>query len=291
MKNAPIGVFDSGVGGLSVLREIRSILPHEDILYVADSAHAPYGNLSTDFILQRCQSITTFFIDQGVKAVVVACNTATASAVQALRAQNPIIFVAMEPALKPAVGKTRSGTIAILATQRTLASESFARLAEKYGSEVHVLLQACPGFVEAVENGDLEGPKTTALVEHYILPLLTRGADTFVLGCTHYPFLSRLIQSICGNHACVIDPSPAVARELHRRLAAAELLSTVTKQGTERFWTSGSPQRVGPVITQLWGNTVGVEELPVTYCQRQISETGTTATTAAQDITPTSKGR
>jgi len=262
MKSAPIGVFDSGVGGLSVLREIRAVLPGEDLLYVADSRYAPYGDRATEFILQRAEAITEFFITQGAKAVVVACNTATAVAVQALRAAHSLAIVAMEPALKPATEKTRSGVIAILATQRTLASDSFARLADKYGKNAQVLLQACPGFVELVEKAELSGPSVSELVESYVAPLLTQGADTFVLGCTHYPFLSPVIQSICGEHVSIIDPSPAVARELRRRLRTTGLLSTEEKTGKEHFWTSGAPEQVRTTITNLWGKMANVEVLP-----------------------------
>ena len=265
MKNAPIGVFDSGVGGLSVLREIRALLPDEDLLYVADSGYAPYGDRTTDFILQRAEAITAFFASQGAKAVVVACNTATAVAVQALRAQHAVAIVAMEPALKPAAEVTRTGVIAILATSRTLASDSFARLAEKHSKGVQVLLQACPGFVESVEKAELSGPNTTALVKRYVAPLLNQQADTFVLGCTHYPFLRPVIQSICGEQVCVIDPSPAVARELRRRLMAAELLSSEEKPGNERFWTSGAPEKVKNVITQLWEKSIDIDRLPPAF--------------------------
>lgn len=263
-KTAPIGVFDSGVGGLSVLREIRALLPKEDLLYVADSGYAPYGDRPSEFILQRAEAITAFFAAQGVKAVVVACNTATAVAVQALRARHSMAIVAMEPALKPAAETTRSGVIGILATSRTLASDSFARLAERHGKGVRVLLQACPGFVELVEHAELQGANATALVERHVTPLLQQGVDTLVLGCTHYPFLGSLIQSVSGTNVSVIDPSPAVARELRRRLTAAELLSTNPK-GAEYFWTTGTPDKVKNIISQLWGSPVDVETLPSVF--------------------------
>lgn len=262
MKHAPIGVFDSGVGGLSVLREIRAALPHEDLLYVADSGHAPYGDRPGEYILQRTETIVEFFISRGVKAVVVACNTATAVAVQALRARHSLPIVAMEPALKPAAEITKTGVIGILATSRTLASESFSRLAEKHGKGMQVLLQACPGFVEQVEKAELSGPATQALVARYVAPLLQQGADTLVLGCTHYPFLSPMIQSVAGSGVTVLDPSAAVARELRRRLMMSELLTNEVTAGNERFWTSGAPQQVQPVITHLWGKTVEVLPLP-----------------------------
>jgi glutamate racemase len=244
------------------LREIRAVLPGEDLMYVADSGYAPYGDRATDFILQRAEAITAFFASQNAKAVVVACNTATAVAVQVLRAKHSVAIVAMEPALKPAAEKTRSGVVAILATSRTLASDSFARLAQKHSNGVQVLLQACPGFVELVENAELNGPNTFDLVQNYVAPLLLKNADTFVLGCTHYPFLSPVIQSVCGEGICVLDPSPAVARELRRRLMADGLLSTDESRGTERFWTSGAPERVQKIISRLWGESIDIEPLP-----------------------------
>lgn len=263
MNNAPIGIFDSGVGGLSVLREIRKALPNERLLYVADSGHAPYGDRPAEYILQRAEAITEFFVGKGAKAVVVACNTATAVAVAQLRARHTLPIVAMEPALKPAAKITKTGVIGILATSRTLASESFSRLAEKHGKGTQVLLQACPGFVEVVEKAQLTGPETVALVTRYVSPLLERGADTLVLGCTHYPFLIDVIQSIAGPNISVLDPSPAIGRELRRRLQMHELLADESAIGSESFWTSGMPAQVQPVIAQLWGTAVEVASLSV----------------------------
>ena len=168
----PIGVFDSGVGGLSVLREIRSELPGEDLLYVADSGHAPYGDKSTELIEARAIAIVEFLLSQHAKAIVVACNTATGVAIKMLRARFSVPIVAMEPAVKPAVAITRSGVIGVLATSRTIASDNFARLHERFGADVKILMQACPGLVEQVETGDLAGGKTRALIERYVLPLL-----------------------------------------------------------------------------------------------------------------------
>jgi glutamate racemase len=268
MRKSPIGVFDSGVGGLSVLREIRAALPGEDLHYVADSGFAPYGDRPSEFILQRAEAIVDFFISQKVKAIVVACNTATAVAVQTLRARHTQIIVAMEPAVKPAAAITKSGIIGILATSRTLASESFSRLTERHGQGVQVLLQACPGLVEQVEKAELSGPATEALITRYVASLRARGADTLVLGCTHYPFLSPVIQTVAGPEVAVIDPSAAVARELQRRLQSGELLSSQGKVGTEQFWTSGVPTQVQPVLVQLWGRTVEVSVLPLEYSVR-----------------------
>jgi len=263
MNPAPIGVFDSGVGGLSVLREIRHALPRENLLYVADSGFAPYGDRPAEFIQRRAEGIVEFFADAGAKAVVVACNTATAVAVQALRSRFMFPIVAIEPAVKPAAETTRSGVIGILATSQTLASANFSRLVERHGKGVQVLQQPCPGLVEQVEKAELAGATTEALVTRYVRPLLDRGADTIVLGCTHYPFLFSTIRAIAGPRVTLIDPAVAVARELKRRLEAGGLLS-LDGRGTEQFWTSGSPDRVRTVIGQLWAGAVEVHPLPAT---------------------------
>jgi glutamate racemase len=257
----PIGVFDSGVGGLSVLREIRSELPGEDLLYVADSGHAPYGDKSTELIEARAIAIVEFLLSQHAKAIVVACNTATGVAIKMLRARFSVPIVAMEPAVKPAVAVTRSGVIGVLATSRTIASDNFARLHERFGADVKILMQACPGLVEQVETGDLAGNETRALIEQYVLPLLEQEADALVLGCTHYPFLAPLIQEIAGPTITIIDPSAAIARELRRRLSGAGLLSIEKRAGTEQFWTSATTDIARSVIIQLWQADVDVQRL------------------------------
>lgn len=262
MTEAAIGVFDSGVGGLSVLREIRLALPEEDLLYVADSGAAPYGDRSEQFISDRVHAIVEFLMSQRVKAIVVACNTATAVAVQTVRAQYAIPIIAMEPAVKPATKLTQSGVIGVLATSRTLASESFSRLAGNYSEGVQVILQPCPGFVEQVEKGELDGARTLALVTRYVSPLLEQGVDTLVLGCTHYPFLLPAIKAVAGPTVTVVDSSAPVARQVYRRLEANGLLSRRGITGTELFWTSGVPDQVEPIITKLWGKEAKVQALP-----------------------------
>ncbi|MBI5625700.1 MAG: glutamate racemase [Nitrosomonadales bacterium] len=261
-QKKPIGVFDSGVGGLSVLREIRRELPGEDLLYVADSGHAPYGDKSSDMIETRSIAIVEFLLSRHAKAIVVACNTATGAAVETLRARFSVPIVAMEPAVKPAAAHTKSGVIGVLATNGTLGSDNFARLHERFGAEVDILVQSCPGLVERVEAGDLSGDKTRTLIEKYLAPLLAQQADTIVLGCTHYPFLATLIQEIAGPSVAIIDPASAVARELRRRLASANLLSVENRAGTERFWTSAQPEKTQPVIAQLWRVDTEVCSLP-----------------------------
>lgn len=258
----PIGVFDSGVGGLSVLREIRRELPGEQLLYVADSGHAPYGDKPAELIQARAVAIVEFLVSQHAKAIVVACNTATGVAIRMLRARFWLPIIAMEPAVKPAAAHTRSGVIGVLATSRTIASDNFAKLHERFGADVKIMMQACPGLVEQVEAGELSGEKTRALIERYVTPLLAQGADTLVLGCTHYPFLAALIREIAGPTVTIIDPSAAIARELRRRLSGAGLLSTQSRTGTEQFWTSAAPGATQPIIAQLWQEGVAVHHLP-----------------------------
>ncbi len=258
----PIGVFDSGVGGLSVLREIRRALPGEDLLYVADSAHAPYGDKSQQFIEDRSIAISEFLVSRNVKAIVVACNTATGAAIATLRSRFSVPIIAMEPAVKPAAANTKTGVIGVLATSRTLASDNFVKLFARYGTDVEILGQACPGLVEQVEAGDLSGDKTRLLLEQYVLPLLERDADTIVLGCTHYPFLAPLIQEIAGSRVAVIDSAAAVARQLRRRLEVNNLLADAARAGTECFWTSGALDKAKPLVSQLWQADVEVWTLP-----------------------------
>lgn len=259
---SPIGIFDSGVGGLSVLREIRRELPQENLLYVADSAHAPYGEKSPQFIEARAIAITEFLISQGVKAVVVACNTASGAAVETLRARFSVPIIAMEPAVKPAVARTRSGVIGVLATSRTLNSESFVRLTARYGAYAEILVQACPGLVEQVEAGNLSGEQTRELLIRYLEPLLAQQADTIVLGCTHYPFLAPLICEIAGSSVEIIDPAGAIARELRRRLGEHKLLANNVEAGMEKFWTSAAPDTARRIIAQLWRGNIDVLHLP-----------------------------
>ena len=258
----PIGIFDSGVGGLAILQQIRRELPGEDLLYVADSGHAPYGDKSTALIEERSLAIAEFLVSQHAKALVVACNTATGVAIKALRARFQLPIVAMEPAVKPAAAHTRSGVIGVLATSRTIASDNFAKLHERFGSEVKILMQACPGLVEQVEAGNLSGDRTRALVEQYVLPLLGQHADTLVLGCTHYPFLAPLIREIAGRGVAIIDPSPAIARELRRRLTGTGLLSIQARAGNVRFWSSANSESTRMVISRLWEADIDLQQLP-----------------------------
>ena len=240
-------------------------MPHEDLLYVADSAAAPYGDRPETYIRERVWKIAEFLVGMGVKMLVVACNTATAIAVELLRSRLAIPVVAMEPAVKPAVALSRSGIIGVLATSRTLSSERFARLTDLFGQGVRIVLQPCPGFVEQVERGEIESAETYALVRKHVSPLIEVGADTLVLGCTHYPFLLPVIQEVAGPGVSVLDASLPVARQVSKRLQEEGLLSRKETPGSERFWTSGVPSLVAPVISKLWGREVQVEALPPQY--------------------------
>lgn len=261
MDDRPLGVFDSGVGGLSVLKAIRAELPAEDAIYVADSAYAPYGDRPRAFIEQRSIAIAKFLVHRNIKALVVASNTATGAAVRALREKFDMPIVAMEPAVKPAALLTKTGTVGVLATTSTLSSEKFHALVDRHGRDIEVLVQPCPGLVERVEEGDLDGAETRALVERFVRPLLNGGADTLVLGCTHYPFLRRVIEAVAGRGVAVIDPAVPVAREVRRRLDVAGLLASPRKSGTEEFWSSGERARAASVMSQLWSQPVSVHTL------------------------------
>lgn len=252
MSQGPIGVFDSGVGGLSVLREIRRELPCEDLLYIADSAHAPYGDKPVEFIEARAATIADWLLEHGAKAIVVACNTASGAAAQRLRARIGQPVVAMEPAVKPAVACSRSGVVGVLATRQTLASHSFHTLVQRVGQGADILAQPCPGLVEQVERGEFDSALTRALVTQYVTPLLAQGADTLVLGCTHYPHLRPLIESCAGERVSILDSGAAVARQVRRRLSAANLLAPDTQIGRVRVWTTRDMEANRALLARLW---------------------------------------
>ncbi len=258
-----IGIFDSGVGGLSVLHHIRAALPAARLIYVADSGHVPYGDKPANYIERRALAITQFLVERGAEAIVVACNTATAAAITALRAKHALPIVGMEPAVKPAVAATRSGVVGVLATVGTLESARFAALLDKYAGDVEIITQGCPGLVEEVERGNLQGAEARALVERYTVPLLAHGAETLILGCTHYPFLAPLIREVAGAGIALVDTGAAVARELKRRIAS-ELQGTGAGGGvaSAQFWTSGDAERARGIISLLWGEAVTTQRLP-----------------------------
>ncbi len=241
-----------------MLAEIRRELPAEDLIYVADSAHAPYGDKPAADIQDRAFHIVEWLLAQQTKAIVVACNTATGVAVEALRARWSLPFVAIEPAVKPAAAATRTGVVGVLATRQTIASPRFARLAETWARGARIVPQACPGLVEQIERGQLDSGDTRALITSFVQPLLDQGADTLVLGCTHYPFVAHVIASIAGPDIAIIDPAAAVARELRRRLEERSLLAPAKRAGNVHFRTTGSAEQLEAML-----ETLGVERGPV----------------------------
>ncbi|MBR5836672.1 MAG: glutamate racemase [Bacteroidales bacterium] len=221
-----IGIFDSGVGGLSVFREIHKILPDERFIYYSDNAHCPYGEKSREYIIDRARTITSFLISQGADIIVVACNTATAAAISTLRKEFPIPFIGMEPAVKPAAQATKTGVVGVLATAGTLKATKYIDTREKWAQNVKIVEHIGQGFVELVENGKITGPEAEEVTSRSVKPLVDAGADTIVLGCTHYPFLADTILKVTGKHVTLIDPAPAVAKHLLEVMTENDLIHT-----------------------------------------------------------------
>lgn len=267
----PIGVFDSGVGGLSVLREIRALLPNENLLYCADSGHAPYGEKPQHLIAARSLELCGFLVEQGAKALVIACNTATAAAAQAIRERWPDVpVIGMEPAVKPATAATRNGVVGVLATTGTLESARFAALLDQFGKDVRVLTRPGAGLVEAVERGEQDSPALRALLETHLQALLAGGADVIVLGCTHYVFLREAVERIVGPQVRVIDTGLAVARQLQRKLLEAALLRSDGGCAQELFWCSGEIGAVSHAMAQLWPGFSQNQALPSSVCLKEL---------------------
>ncbi|MBK4736322.1 glutamate racemase [Noviherbaspirillum pedocola] len=267
MASAPVGIFDSGLGGLSVLKHVRQQLPHEPLIYVADSAHAPYGGKSEDEVLARTLAIGDFLVAQGVKAIVVACNTATAAAIAALRQRYPELpVVGVEPGLKPAARASRSRIVGVLATERTLASARFRALEAGIAADtgVRFLAQPCPGLADQVEKGELRSAATAALVQRYVAPLIVSGADVLVLGCTHYPFLSETIRNAAGaagaGELAIIDTGDAVARQLCRRLDEHVSTQSLVIQPVLGF-TTGSVSSLQSAFKKLLDMEIEIGQL------------------------------
>jgi glutamate racemase len=239
-KSFAIGVFDSGVGGLSVLRAIRQQLPNEHLIYFGDQYHVPYGSRHPEEIRIFSNSITQFLKSKNVKIIVVACNTASAAALKYLRTEYPEIpFIGMEPAVKPAAETTQTGVIGILATSTTFQGALYSSVVERFAGNVTLIKSTCPGLVLQIEKGDLTGIKTRAILQSALCPMLKRGIDRVVLGCTHYPFVIPIIQEIVGPNVRVIDPSPAVAQQVVRILDGMGLRSMSQVPNTVELFTSG----------------------------------------------------
>ncbi len=253
---APLGVLDSGVGGLSVVIELRKLLPHEDILYFADSGNCPYGLRPPAEIRELVYNTAEFLIGQGAKAIVVACNTASTAAIVNLRQSWPAIpFIGMVPAVKPAVAYTKSGKIGVLATAATGSAPALREVIDRFAEGLEVTIIAPPGLVEAVESGQVATPATETLLSQALAPLLASGVDTLVLGCTHFPFLRPTLEKIGDGRLQLIDSGEAVARQTHRVLTEAGLLTTQTSVGKLVCYTSGNPSALSAVIAQLLGKS------------------------------------
>lgn len=214
-----IGIFDSGIGGLSVFREIRKVLPEQSYVYYSDNAHCPYGEKTREYIIDRARAITRFLLEKGCEIIVVACNTATAAAIATLRDEFPVKFIGMEPAIKPAAQATKTGVVGVLATAGTLRATKYIDTRARWAQNVRIVEHIGQGFVELVEKGITTGPEAESTVRTSLMPLLDAGADMIVLGCTHYPFLSETISKVAAEayperEIKIIDPAPAVARHL-----------------------------------------------------------------------------
>jgi glutamate racemase len=260
---APIGVFDSGLGGLSVLQEIRALLPAEDLIYVADSAYCPYGVRTPQEILDRSLAVSDVLFEIGVKLTVVACNTACSVALEDLRARFPLPIVGLEPAVKPAIAQTTSGKIAVIATSATVSGARLKKLVQLHGGEVEVRLVAAPGWVELVESGEIQSDSAKETVERLISPLLADRFDTIVLGCTHYPFLRNVIDEITGGTVRVIDSGEAIARRTRDLLDWGGMRRNHGHEGGLRILTTGDAAAMSNISSRLLGRVLNAEHLPV----------------------------
>lgn len=257
----PIGIFDSGVGGLSITHAIRETLPSENIIYVADLGFSPYGNKSPQMIEQRSEYIVEHLLNRGCKAIVVACNTATVNAISQLRAKFDIPIIGVEPGIKPAAQQSRTGVIGVLATQQTIESQSFQLLKQRFSDTIKIESQACPKLVELVESGCFDDSNSTNIVSDYVLPLLSKGADQIILGCTHYSFLTPVIERIVQDKATIIDTAMPVAVELKNRLSHFNLLQTSNDVGHIQFCSTSISDEITQRVSHLWGSDVQINKL------------------------------
>ena len=247
-----VGIFDSGIGGLTVLKAIRQALPAERLLYFGDNAHVPYGPRSLEEVRGFSHGITRARLDQGCKLIVIACNTASAAALTSVRQAYPQVpFVGMEPAVKSAVEHTRTGVVGVIATVATFQSELYASVVERFGVGVEVLHQPCPGLVKQIEAGEFDTPLTESMLRGWLEPMLARHIDALVLACTHYPIVRPLIERIVGPDVRVIDPAPAIARQVKRVLEQAGQLAAHDAPNGTLLWTSGEPSEFAVMMTHI----------------------------------------
>lgn len=260
--SSPIGIFDSGVGGLSVLRAIRAQMPDEAVIYFGDQGHIPYGPRPMEQIRNFSEAITNFLLEQNAKIIVVACNTASAAALKTLREKLPDVqFVGMEPAVKPAAEHTQTGKVGVLATPATFQGALYASVVERFANGVELFQNTCSGLVQQIEQGNLDGAETRRILEDALLPMLAKNIDTVVLGCTHYPFVIPLIQRIVGDQVRVIDPAPSVAKQVRRVLEAKGMKGGSEARGSIRIYTSGDPEELKSLLPMLLGESGEIEKV------------------------------
>ncbi|QRM89114.1 glutamate racemase [Lacinutrix sp. WUR7] len=257
MSKQAIGIFDSGVGGTSIWRELNALLPHENTIYLADSKYAPYGNKSKEEIIALSKKNTELLLDKGSKLIVVACNTATTNAVQHLRENYNVPFIGIEPAIKPAALNTKTKTIGILATKGTLSSELFHKTTDLFTNDIQVIEQVGEGIVPLIENGNVDSKEMKALLQVYLKPMLDANIDYLVLGCTHYPYLIPQLLEILPSHVKIIDSGEAVAKQTKAVLRQHELLNNTTNKPKLQFYSNGNPK----VMSQLLGEGFDVDYL------------------------------
>ena len=261
-SKSPIGIFDSGVGGVSVLRAIREQMPGESVIYFGDQGHIPYGSRPMEQIRNFSEAITNFLLEKNAKIIVVACNTASAAALKYLREKFPDVeFVGMEPAVKPAAEHTQTAKVGVLATPATFQGALYASVVERFANGVELFQNTCPGLVQQIEQGHLEGEETRRILEDALLPMLGKNIDTVVLGCTHYPFVIPLIQRIVGDNVRVIDPAPAVAKQTGRLLETKEMRASSESKDEVNFYTSGNPAQLKSLLPKLLGESGEVERI------------------------------
>jgi len=260
--SSSIGIFDSGVGGISVLRAIREQMPNESVVYFGDQGHIPYGPRPMEQIRDLSEAITNFLLEQNAKIIVVACNTASAAALKYLREKFPDVqFIGMEPAVKPAAEHTQTGKVGVLATPATFQGALYASVVERFANGVELFQSICPGLVQQIEQGNLDGEETRKVLEEALLPMLEENIDTVVLGCTHYPFVIPLIQQIVGDKVRVIDPAPSVARQAGRLLESGGMSRQSESKGDVRFYTSGDPELFKSMLPMLLGESGEVQRV------------------------------
>jgi glutamate racemase len=262
IDNRPIGIFDSGIGGLSVMQCIKQQLPSENLLYVADTLNAPYGEKSTAFIQQRVNEIADWFIAKNAKAIVVACNTATVNAIDQLRRNITIPVIGVEPAIKPAAFQSRQKKVAILVTKATAENQRFLTLVQQYSNTSDVYIQACPGLVELIEQDKKNSADCELMLAAYLQPLIEKGVDTIVLGCTHYPLVTSLIHKICGNSVMIMETAQPVTEQLKRQLISHQLINSSAQVGSATFYSSKNSTSQQQLFSHIWQQPLSLHKFP-----------------------------